>query len=55
MTQSTISSGQDVVTFLRGQHEQIKNLFSHVKSTSGAQREEAVHGVAEAARRPRNG
>jgi hemerythrin superfamily protein len=36
-----ISSGQDVITFLRGQHDQIKGLFSHVKSTSGAEREEA--------------
>jgi len=55
MTQ-TISSGQDVVTFLKSQHEQIKALLGQVLETTGKQRSEtftelrrllAVHETAE--------
>jgi len=35
---TTIENGQDVVTFLRQQHRQIKHLFSEVRATSGEQR-----------------
>lgn len=36
-----ISSGIDVVAFLEEQHEQIRQLFSRVSSTTGKEREEA--------------
>jgi hypothetical protein len=36
-----IASGPDVVAFLVGQHEQIKNLFEQVNSSTGGEREEA--------------
>lgn len=36
-----IQSTDDVVSFLKSQHEQIKMLFSEVEATSGSQREEA--------------
>lgn len=55
MTQ-TLNSGQDVVSFLKAQHEQIKTLFGSVIAQTGSQREEtflelrrllAVHETAE--------
>ena len=36
-----ISNGLDVVAFLKEQHQQIKALFSEVRTTSGEQRREA--------------
>src|SRR4051794_6725501 len=36
-----ISNGLDVVAFLKEQHQQIKSLFSEVRSASGEQRREA--------------
>jgi hemerythrin superfamily protein len=42
MTQpTTIDSARDVVAFLKAQHEQIKNLFERVQTTSGDEREQA--------------
>lgn len=41
MAHTQIKSGQDVVTFLKTQHEQIKVLFEQVASTTGSVREEA--------------
>ena len=41
MTQTQIASGQDVVTFLKYQHEQIKALMAEVLEATGSQREEA--------------
>lgn len=41
MTQSRVESAQDVVAFLKAQHEQVKALFEQVNSSSGSQREEA--------------
>lgn len=41
MAQKQISNGQDVVTFLKAQHEQIKTLFEQVASSSGSARREA--------------
>jgi hemerythrin superfamily protein len=38
MTSTELSSGRDVVTFLTGQHEQIKALFEDVVQASGEQR-----------------
>lgn len=40
-----ISSGVDVVTFLKEQHEQIKELFARVNSSSGQEREEAFYSL----------
>jgi hemerythrin superfamily protein len=40
-TRSTIATGQDVVSFLKGQHEQIKELFTRALSTTGKAREQA--------------
>lgn len=36
-----ISSGADVVAFLKGQHQEIKALFNQVEATEGDEREEA--------------
>ncbi|HEX3773340.1 MAG TPA: hemerythrin domain-containing protein [Polyangiaceae bacterium] len=36
-----IETGRDVVTFLKGQHQQIKELFSEVRVTNGEQRKRA--------------
>lgn len=41
MTATKIENAQDVVTFLKAQHEQIKSLLSQVAESSGSQREEA--------------
>jgi hemerythrin superfamily protein len=41
MTQTHVETAQDVVTFLKSQHEQIKGLFDQVLAGKGAQREEA--------------
>lgn len=41
MTATKIENAQDVVTFLKAQHEQIKSLLSQVADSSGEQREEA--------------
>jgi hemerythrin superfamily protein len=41
MTDTQISSGQDVVSFLKSQHEQIKSLLSLVQESKGEQRSEA--------------
>lgn len=38
-----ITSGDDVVTFLKTQHEQIKTLLGQVNSTRGQAREEAFY------------
>jgi hemerythrin superfamily protein len=40
-----ISSGTDVVTFLKEQHFQIKQLFSLVNSTHGTERENAFYAL----------
>jgi hemerythrin superfamily protein len=37
----TIHSADDVVTFLKGQHQQIKSLFAQVKQSTGTEKEEA--------------
>ncbi len=39
--QSTIDSGNDVVSFLKAQHQRVKGLFSRVLSSKGEAREEA--------------
>jgi hemerythrin superfamily protein len=41
MTQTHVESAQDVVSFLKGQHEQIKQLFGQVIAAQGSQREQA--------------
>jgi hemerythrin superfamily protein len=41
MTQTQITSAQDVVSFLKAQHEAIKAIFDRVESTSGREREDA--------------
>jgi hemerythrin superfamily protein len=41
MTDTQIATGQDVVTFLKAQHQQIKTLLSEVLERTGEQREEA--------------
>jgi hemerythrin superfamily protein len=41
MTESSMNTAEDVVSFLKRQHEQIKALFEQVMSSSGAAREEA--------------
>lgn len=41
MTPTHISSAQDVVSFLKAQHEAIKAIFDRVESTSGREREDA--------------
>jgi hemerythrin superfamily protein len=41
MATTKINSGQDVVTFLKAQHEQIKALFEQVASATGSARQEA--------------
>jgi len=41
MTATRIENAQDVVTFLKAQHEQIKALLSQVAESSGSEREEA--------------
>lgn len=41
MTDTQIASGQDVVSFLKSQHEQIKSMLSQVLESNGEQREEA--------------
>lgn len=41
MTQSRVDSAQDVVAFLKAQHDQIKSLFEQVTSSTGSEREEA--------------
>jgi hypothetical protein len=38
---NTFSSGQDVITFLTGQHQQIKDLFRQVAESEGEQRSDA--------------
>lgn len=40
-----ISSGADVVAFLKGQHEEIKALFNQVDATEGDEREEAFYAL----------
>jgi hemerythrin superfamily protein len=40
-----ISSGADVVTFLKGQHQEIKALFNQVEATEGDEREEAFYAL----------
>ena len=40
-TMRKIGNGSDVVTYLKGQHEQIKTMFTEVLETSGSRREEA--------------
>src|SRR3954468_260590 len=56
MSPTEIASGTDVVAFLVSQHQQIKDLFEQVSSSTGEQREEsfvalrrllAVHETAE--------
>jgi hemerythrin superfamily protein len=56
VTSSELAGGQDVVTFLTGQHQQIKDLFEQVTQDRGEQRREsftalrrllAVHETAE--------
>lgn len=51
-----VNTAEDVVTFLRGQHEQIREMFAEVRASAGAAREEkfvalrrllAVHETAE--------
>jgi hemerythrin superfamily protein len=53
---TTIETGQDVISFLEQQHQQIKRLFAEVRATSGEQRQNtftelrrllAVHETAE--------
>lgn len=39
--QITIKTGDDVVSFLKDQHERIKRLFGQVLAATGAQRQEA--------------
>jgi hemerythrin superfamily protein len=55
-TSTTMGNAQDVVTFLKAQHQQIKALFAEVSNSSGKEREEnfttlrrllAVHETAE--------
>lgn len=41
MTSSEIAGGRDVVAFLIQQHEQIKDLFEQVSTSTGEQRQEA--------------
>jgi len=41
MAQTTISSGQDVISFLTAQHEQLKDLFDEVGRTTGDERADA--------------
>jgi hemerythrin superfamily protein len=41
MTETTMRTGQDVVQFLKLQHEQIKLMFADVLAKSGSEREEA--------------
>jgi len=41
MTDTTISTAQDVVSFLKAQHEQIKQLFGEVSRSSGDERQTA--------------
>jgi hemerythrin superfamily protein len=41
MSLTQIDSAQDVVGFLKGQHEQIKSMFEKVLAGSGSDREEA--------------
>lgn len=40
-----IKSGTDVVSFLKGQHEQVKALFERVTSTHGEEREKAFRAL----------
>ena len=40
-----ISSGLDVIAFLKEQHEQVKELFEQVRRSSGAEREQAFHAL----------
>lgn len=39
----TMSTGKDVVSFLKGQHEQVKALFQEVTVKTGKDREEAFY------------
>jgi hemerythrin superfamily protein len=41
MTQTQIKNAQDVVSFLKAQHEQVKRMFEQVLSTRGSEREQA--------------
>ncbi|HKC27415.1 MAG TPA: hemerythrin domain-containing protein [Jatrophihabitans sp.] len=41
MTQTQIKNAQDVVSFLKAQHEQVKSMFEQVIATRGAEREQA--------------
>jgi len=41
MTTSELTTGQDVVTFLVNQHQQIKDLFGQVSRSTGDERQEA--------------
>lgn len=40
-----ISSGNDVVTFLKSQHQQIRELFSQVSAATGEERERAFYAL----------
>lgn len=40
-----ISSGADVVAFLKGQHQEIKALFNQVDATEGEERQEAFYAL----------
>jgi len=41
MTQTRVDTAQDVVAFLKAQHEQIKMMFGQVLSATGSERESA--------------
>src|SRR3954465_10764027 len=41
MTTSELTTGQDVVTFLVNQHQQVKDLFHQVSVSTGDERQEA--------------
>jgi hemerythrin superfamily protein len=41
MTETKVDNAQDVVSFLKAQHEQIKTLFTRVLASSGKEREQA--------------
>ena len=41
MASSNMTKGEDVVDFLKGQHQEIKSLLSQVESTRGEQRQRA--------------
>jgi hemerythrin superfamily protein len=41
MTTTHVDNGRDVVSFLKAQHDQIKQMFARVTATTGAEREQA--------------